>query len=534
MLSRAAVVGGLLYPPVRGTISVSAGIGLAMLGTALLAAMSGVLAPPPAAAGLAGDPPSDVRAAAIAWIDRPNSTRSPVRSTLPAPEPSPAMTRASRAIPRPEAFSAWLAKWSGILPLLIAEFIVWLGFGGLLPIMPLYFTQHGVDVRLLGVVIAAWPAARLVGEPIFGWIADQTRRVPLMVAGLVVTAIALGLPLILVSPVAFVILRAVAGLATAAYDPAARGYLTDSTPPDRRGEAFGLYGAAQMAGLLLGPAIGGVGSAVFGGFAFVFVFGAVTTFIAAIAVALRVRESAQRWRGRIPSPHDTTEFPDIPPVVYRRAAAETEAQGEAAAMATPMSLVNRRLIAAIVLNLGGYFAGGTYEVIWSLYLQSRGAGLDLIGLTFAMFAVPVLFISPIAGRLVDRRGSYSFVVAGSLAIATASWIYTILPDPRLVIPVILVEASGVALINPALYSIVAAASPRGRTSTAQGIFGASGTVGTIVASLLAGYLASIDIRYPFWVGAIAMYTFLALGLLIGGRSIRGGPPRVRLDPVPTA
>ena len=443
------------------------------------------------------------------------------------------MTRSNRGIPRPDAVSAWLAKWSGILPLLVAEFIVWLGFGGLLPIMPLYFTQHGVDVRALGIVIAAWPAARLIGEPIFGWIADHTRRVPLMVVGLIVTAVALGLPLLLVSPVQFVILRALAGLATAVYDPAARGYITDSTPPDRRGEAFGLYGSAQMAGLLLGPAIGGIGSAAFGGFAFVFVFGAVTTFIAAIAVALRVRESAQRWRGGSASADDRTESPDTRAAAYDSSGAQGRDDGNMARLPTPTSLVNRRLITAIVLNLGGYFAGGTYEVIWSLFLQSRGAGLDLIGLTFAMFAVPVLFISPFAGRLVDRRGSYAFIVIGSLAIATASWIYTILPDTRLVIPVILVEATGVAIINPALYSIVAAASPRGRTSTAQGIFGASGTVGTIVASLLAGYLAAMDIRYPFWVGAAAMYLFLVLGLVIGGRAIRGGPSPATLDPVPT-
>ena len=58
-------------------------------------------------------------------------------------------------------------------------------------------------------------------------------------------------------PAPFIVLRGLAGLATAMYDPAARGYITDATPPDRRGEAFGLYGAAQMGGLLLGPAIGG-------------------------------------------------------------------------------------------------------------------------------------------------------------------------------------------------------------------------------------------------------------------------------------
>jgi MFS family permease len=431
------------------------------------------------------------------------------------------------ARPRSARVSTWLATWGGLLPLFVAEFIVWLGFGGLLPIMPLYFTEHGVDVRLLGVVIAAWPAARLVGEPIFGWVADRTgRRVLLMVVGLVVTAIALGLPLVLTSPIAFVLLRALAGLATAVYDPAARGYLTDATPPERRGEAFGLYGSAQMGGLLFGPAIGGLGSAAFGGVAFVFVFGALATFVAAVAVALRVREHAIVGRAPVGPAYEITEFPSGAGVIERRPPDD--------ATPGPTTLLSRPFVAAIVLNLGGYFAGGTYEVIWSLFLRSKGAGLDLIGFTFATFAVPVLLISPFAGRLVDRRGGFAFIVAGSLAIATACFVYTILPDPRLVIPIIMVEATGVAIINPALYTIVAAASPRGLSSTAQGIFGASGTVGTIVASILAGYLASFDIRYPLWVAGFTMYGLLVLGLVIGGRTIRSVAPRPRLDGVVSA
>ena len=149
--------------------------------------------------------------------------------------------------------------------MLLAEFIVWLGFGALLPVLPLYFTEQGVDLALLGVVIAAWPAARLVGEPVFGWLADRTARVPLMVVGLIATGVFSLLPLVFVGPLAFLILRAGAGLATAVYDPAARGYLTDATPPARRGEAFGLYGAVQMGGLLIGPAIGALGATWFGG-----------------------------------------------------------------------------------------------------------------------------------------------------------------------------------------------------------------------------------------------------------------------------
>ena len=76
--------------------------------------------------------------------------------------------RSMRPFASSNRLNAWLDRWGGILPLLLAEFIVWLGFGALLPVLPLYFTEQGVDLALLGVVIAAWPAARLVGEPVFG------------------------------------------------------------------------------------------------------------------------------------------------------------------------------------------------------------------------------------------------------------------------------------------------------------------------------------------------------------------------------
>ena len=406
----------------------------------------------------------------------------------------------------------WLDRWRPILPLLVAEVIVWIGFGALLPVIPLYLTEHGVDLRLLGVIVAAWPAARLVAEPVFGWVADRTRRLPLMVTGLVITAVAIGLPLVLTTPVAFLVLRALAGAGSAMYDPAARGYIADATPPERRGEAFGLYGAAQMSGLLLGPAIGGLGSAVVGGVGFVFVFGALSTLIAAAAVALTVPD-----RTSIPAVTG-----DEAPIVV------------AGAERRPDTLRNRWLVAAVILNLGGYLAAGTYEVVWSLFLQSKGAGLDLIGLTFALFALPILLFSPFAGRLVDRRGGYGFIVVGGIVTAVASFAYTVVGDVIHVIPILFAEATGFAILNPALYALVASGSPAGRSSTAQGIFGAAGTLGTISASIAAGYLAEFDLRYPFWAGGAAMLVTLAIGLIVGGRRIRRLPvSAARLDPAST-
>lgn len=438
---------------------------------------------------------------------------------------------------RPDRITAWLNQWGGILPLLVAEFVVWLGFGGLLPVLPLYFTEQGVDLSTLGFVIAAWPAARLVSEPIFGWLADRTARVPLMVVGLLATGIFGAMPLFLTGPLAFFVLRALAGLSAAVYDPAARGYLTDATPPGKRGEAFGLYGAAQMGGLLLGPAIAAFGAANFGGIGFVFVFSAVAAIVSSVAIALRVRETPDRTHPA--PPPDSTEFPPDPPSLAGRAAADIDAdRTRLAGPGIPTSLWNRGLIAVIVLNAGGYYAGGTYEVIWSLFLQGLGADLALIGLTFAMFGLPVLLFSPIAGKIVDRRGSFAFIVLGTILPAVVGILYTLITNPALAVPLILIEATGFAFLNPALYAVVAANSPPGRSSTAQGLFGAAGTLGFIVASLGAGILAERDILLPFYVFSTVLTASLVVGLLIGGPRLRAhtdpATADVSTDPGPLA
>ena len=86
---------------------------------------------------------------------------------------------------------------------------------------------------MLGLVIAAWRPP-LVGEPISGYLADRTARVPLIVIGLDRHGGLSFLSLIFIGPLAFVLLRAGSGLATALYDPAARGYLTLRRRPTER------------------------------------------------------------------------------------------------------------------------------------------------------------------------------------------------------------------------------------------------------------------------------------------------------------
>ena len=196
---------------------------------------------------------------------------------------------------------------------------MWLGFGALLPVLPLYFTEQGVDLALLGRRhrgLAGRPARRradlrLAGRPDRARPADgrrprRDRRLQPAAAGLHrarwrSSSCAPG-----------------PGSATAIYDPAARGYLTDATPPERRGEAFGLYGACQMGGLLhragdrgAGGRRGSAGSRSCSCSA------ASRRGWPPIPIALRGRESRS---ADAPGPvADATEFPPDAPSTTRRA-----------------------------------------------------------------------------------------------------------------------------------------------------------------------------------------------------------------------
>ncbi len=169
--------------------------------------------------------------------------------------------------------------------------------------------------------------------------------------------------------------------------------------------------------------------------------------------------------------------------------------------------------------MGSYFAGGAYEVVWSLYLTSLGASLGMIGLTFFTFALPILVLSPVMGRFIDHEGGFLALVIGTLGIGVCGLLYALVPSVWFVVLLGLVEGTAFAVAQPAQFLLVARSSPASRSSTAQGLFGAAGTVGTIIASLSAGFLAAIDLRLPFVVTGVASLLTLAVGLAIGRRRL---------------
>ena len=411
--------------------------------------------------------------------------------------------------------AAWSRRWGPLLPMLAAELIVMIGFGALLPILPLFVEEQGIDAAQLGLIVAAWPIAKLITEPFFGWWADRHSRKPQMVIGLLIFGVASLLPIFFTTFAAQFILRFIAGAAVGMYDPAARGMIVEATEPDERGEAFGFYGAFQVGGYAIGPAIGALGASVFGGYAFPFVFTAVLAVVAAGVLVVYLPA-----RPHVVEAPEFAHHPEARPVPAGMpyASAETMAIPTDAPDATrqaPISAIfNRVVVATLVLSFGLHLSFGVYEVIWSLYLIALGATVAWVGLSFVAFAIPEMIAAPIAGRWVDRKGPIPFVIVCGVAIMLAGTGYALVSDPFTATLIVPFEAIATAAMGPALFTMLARGTPQGRASTAQGLYGAVSTLAIILASIVAGALFERGIDLPFWFFVVGVGVCLVVGLLI--------------------
>jgi MFS family permease len=271
--------------------------------------------------------------------------------------------------------------------------------------------------------------------------------------------------------------------------------IVEATDEDERGEAFGFYGAFQIGGFAVGPVIGAFGTALFGGYAFPFFFTGALALVGAWVI--------YRYVPR----HPHTEHPaGLQP--------DDQPEREAVDQAPLRALLNRPLIAALVIGFGLHLSFGTYEVIWTIYMIALGATITWVGITFVLFAIPEMIAGPIAGRLIDRRGPVAFIIGSGILIILSGIAYASATEPVMPSFVIPFEAAATAIMAPALFGMVARGSPPGRSSTAQGLYGAISTLALVVASVVAGALFERDIAYPFWFFVIGVAVCLVIGLLI--------------------
>ena len=145
------------------------------------------------------------------------------------------------------------------LPILFAVmFLVMVGFGIIIPVLPFYAEEIGASPTQLGLLMAVYSLMQLIFAPMWGRISDRIGRKPVIMIGILGLALSFFLMGISSALWMLFIARIIGGFLSSANMPTVMAYVADITTPEERGKGMGIIGAATGLGFVFGPAIGGV------------------------------------------------------------------------------------------------------------------------------------------------------------------------------------------------------------------------------------------------------------------------------------
>jgi MFS family permease len=283
-----------------------------------------------------------------------------------------------------------------LFPLVAAVVLVdTMFFAAVAPLLPHYSDELDLSKTAAGVLTAAYPAGTFAGSLPGGWLAARWGVKPTLLCGVAmlgVTSLVFGFAnhIVLLDAARFV-----QGVGGAFMWAAGMAWLVSASPPERRGEMIGAALAAAIVGVLFGPVLGGAATLVgpeivFGG-------------VALVAVGLGA------WAWQIPG------------------VAPEPTPGLGALLA---AMRRRPVLAGFWLfTLPALFAG-VIEVLVPLRLDDLGASGAAIGAIFLVTAAVEAVLSPLAGRVSDRRGRLFPIRAGLVGAVVMA---VVLPLPGTVV-----------------------------------------------------------------------------------------------------
>lgn len=142
-----------------------------------------------------------------------------------------------------------------VLPVLfLVMFLVMVGFGIIIPVIPFLEEKVGGSPTELGLLMAVYSFMQLFFAPIWGRISDRVGRKPVMATGIAGLAVSFFIMALADSLWGLFVARIVGGVLSSANMPTAMAYVADITKPEDRGKGMGIIGAATGLGFIFGPA----------------------------------------------------------------------------------------------------------------------------------------------------------------------------------------------------------------------------------------------------------------------------------------
>jgi EmrB/QacA subfamily drug resistance transporter len=382
---------------------------------------------------------------------------------------------------------------------------------------------------------------------------DRLGRRRLFVGGLALFAVASSACALSPSVSWLIAARALQGVGAAVITPTSLALLVEAFPPERRGQALGLFGAITGLAVVGGPVVGG---AVTQGLAWQWIFWLnVPIGLAAIPFVLRRLDESRGQRSKVDAPGLTLVTGAALGLVWGLVRGNTAGWGSpevlgmligGAALAVafvawelrtrepmlPMRLFRSRAFASG--NAVGFLMfGSLFSAVFFMaqFLQtSLGDSPFRAGLRLIPWTGTVMIVSPIAGALVDRIGERPLLVGGLLLQAAGfAWVALEaragLSYSTMIAPLIL-AGTGISAALPAVQNAVMSAVASTEVGKASGTFstmrqlgGAFGLAITVAVFSGAGSYASPATFSNGFAPAIAVSAALSLFGALAGAAV---------------
>ena len=158
-----------------------------------------------------------------------------------------------------------LMRKPSLLVIFLTVFIDLVGFGIVLPLLPVYSRNFGASDLVVGFIMASFSLMQFLFAPAWGRLSDRIGRRPVLLvstfgAALSYAVFAYGSTLGGTAALTILLAsRIVAGICGANIT-VAQAYIADITPPSERSKKMGLIGMAFGLGFICGPLLGGYAS----------------------------------------------------------------------------------------------------------------------------------------------------------------------------------------------------------------------------------------------------------------------------------
>ena len=373
--------------------------------------------------------------------------------------------------------------------LLIIQFLVMVGFGIVIPILPFFVRKLGGGALSLGIFMSAYSIMQFFFAPFWGKLSDRIGRRPVILIGLS----GYGLTFLMFGMVnnlyLLIGLRALSGMVSSATIPTAMAYLTDITEGADRSKGMGMIGAAMGLGMIFGPAIGGW----LGHYSFslpFFVAGGLALLLLPFTLAF-LPESLKQ-----------------PTEVIRHT--------------TPLltlEVLKDPLFALFAFNFVLSFTMSMFESTFALLAAAKvGFGPRDMGITFAILGIfAVIVQGGLIGPLAKKFGDAKLVKAGAVLCAVGLILIILSADHGNIIFLVMstvVFMVGNSLMVPTSSSLVTKQSSKGQGAS-LGLFASFASLGRIIGPVTGGALFGISMDLPYVTGS----AFLMLIVLVAGRKL---------------